>query len=61
MYGIKKPNPSRLWYVGHFFFGITVPICWFVWKDKNREMAKRHLIVGGVLAVIGYIAGFLAF
>jgi len=59
MYGMKKPSPSRWWYVGHFFFGITVPICWFVWKDRNREMAKRHLIRGAVLAVIGFAISYL--
>ncbi len=38
-------RPSPLWYIGHIFFWvITGLICYLVWKDRNIEAARRHLI-----------------
>ncbi len=39
-------SPSKMWYIAHvFFWVVTGIICYIVWKDDNRQMAKKHLIV----------------
>ena len=41
----KQESPSRLWYVGHMFFGILSGIlCFLKWRKTNRRMAIRHLL-----------------
>ena len=43
--GTFTETPSRLWYVAHVFFWIISGIiCYIVWKERNREAARRHLI-----------------
>ena len=38
-------TPSKIWYVGHLFFWIiTGLICYIIWKDRNLEAARSHLI-----------------
>ena len=38
-------RPSRMWYVGHVFFGLVSGlVCFLVWKDDNRRAANRHLV-----------------
>ena len=55
------PSPSRLWWIAHvFFWVISGLICYLVWKDRNRDAARKHLIhslwfplvVQGLLMVI---------
>ncbi len=41
----QKSYPSKIWYVGHFFLWIiTGLVCYLIWKDKNKEAARKHLI-----------------
>ncbi len=59
----QSPTPSKIWYVGHvFFWVITGLVCYVLWKDKNQEAARRHLIhsiwLGMVLPVAVFVAGF---
>ena len=44
-YSDTLATPSKVWWVAHVVFWIISGlICYLVWKDRNREAAKRHLI-----------------
>ena len=50
------PVPSKWWYVGHLFFWvITGLVVYILYKDTNREAARKHLIVSLVLGVVAAI------
>ncbi len=56
-------TPSKLWYVGHLFFWIiTGLICYILWKDRNLEAARKHLVhsiwLGLLLYVLTFAGGF---
>ncbi len=56
-------TPSKIWYVGHIFFWvITGLVCYILWKDKNLEAARKHLIhsiwLGLLLPIMVFAAGF---
>ena len=42
---VQAGSPSRLWWVAHVFcWVISGLVCYLVWKDRNREAARRHLV-----------------
>ena len=50
------PVPSKWWYVGHLFFWvITGLVVYILYKDTNKEAARKHLIVSLVLGVVAAI------
>ena len=52
--------PSKLWWIGHIFFGIiTGLICYILWKDENPKAAKKHLIHSIWLGFVAYIPFFV--
>ena len=58
-------TPSKIWYVGHLFLWvITGLVCYVVWKDKNAEAARKHLIhsiwLGLILPILAFGLGFAA-
>ena len=62
----QKSYPSKIWYVGHLFFGIiTGLICYIIWQDKNKEAARKHLIhsiwIGFIPVFIMILIAFLVF
>ena len=41
----KTETPSKIWYVGHLLFWVvTGLVCYVLWKDRNLEAARKHLI-----------------
>ena len=55
--GGKSPVPSKWWYVGHLFFWvITGLVVYILYKDTNREAARKHLIVSLVLGIVVFAA-----
>ncbi len=41
----NPPAPSKWWYIGHAFLGVITGLaCYVLYKDKNPQMARRHLI-----------------
>lgn len=54
--GAAAPVPSKWWYVGHLFFWvITGLVVYILYKDTNKEAARKHLIVSLVLGVVAAI------
>lgn len=50
-------RPSSAWYLLPIFFSfIGGLIMFFVLKDEDRKMAKKGLIVGIIMSVLGIIA-----
>ena len=38
-------TPPKIWYVAHIFLWIISGlVCYVLWKDENRQAAKRHLL-----------------
>ena len=53
----QPPVPSKWWYVGHaFFWVITGLVVYILYKDTNKEAARKHLIVSLVLGIVVAIA-----
>lgn len=53
----RPPVPSKWWYVGHaFFWVITGLVVYILYKDTNKEAARKHLIVSLVLGIVVAIA-----
>ena len=53
----SMPVPSKWWYVGHLFFWvITGLVVYILYKDTNREAARKHLIVSLVLGIVVFVA-----
>ena len=51
--GDRPPVPSKWWYVGHLFFWvITGLVVYILYKDTNKEAARKHLIVSLVLGIV---------
>lgn len=41
----SNETPSKFWYILHIFFGILTGIaCFLLWKDRNPQAARKHLI-----------------
>ncbi len=58
IHGDARQAPSRLWWVAHvFFWVISGLICYLVWKDRNNDAAKKHLIHSLWIPIVIY--GFL--
>ncbi len=56
----NERSPSKIWYVGHLFFWIiTGLICYIIWKDENKQMAKKHLIHSIWITFLWFIPYFL--
>ena len=54
------PVPSKWWYVGHLFFWvITGLVVYILYKDTNKEAARKHLIVSLVLGIVACVAVFV--
>ena len=60
----SPPVPSKWWYVGHaFFWIITGLVVYVLYKDTNKEAARRHLIVSiflGVVVAVVFVAIMVA-
>lgn len=58
--GDRLPVPSKWWYVGHLFFWvITGLVVYILYKDTNKEAARKHLIVSlvlGIVAMVGIVS-----
>ena len=55
----RLPVPSKWWYVGHLFFWlITGLVVYILYKDTNKEAARKHLIVSLVLGIVAAVAIF---
>ena len=53
----QPPVPSKWWYAGHaFFWVITGLVVYILYKDTNKEAARKHLIVSLVLGIVVAIA-----
>ena len=49
----SPPVPSKFWYVAHLFLWVISGLVVYVlYKDTNRAMARRHLIVSLVLGAV---------
>ena len=54
------PVPSKWWYVGHLFFWvITGLVVYILYKDTNKEAARKHLIVSLVLGIVACVVVFV--
>jgi len=55
----NKPSPRKLWYLVHLVLGglaiISGLVVYFLWKDRNAKAARRHLMVGVVISVLGVV------
>lgn len=62
-----EQSPHRLWYVMYILFWIPAGIaCYFVWKDRDKEEAKRQFWYSTWLGIfvwlmIGTVIEFLLF
>lgn len=49
-------RPCSVWYLLPIFFSIVGGlIMYFVLKDQNKSMAKKGLVIGITMSVIGFI------
>ena len=60
-----EETPNKLWWLGHVVFWIiTGLICYILWKDRNEQAARKHLIhsiwIGFVGPIVIFIIGFVA-
>lgn len=54
-----KPNPHWIWWFGHIILGVVSGLVVYVlYKDKNYEAAKMHLIASIIIWVVGTAASF---
>ena len=53
------PWPSRWWYIAHLFLGIVGGIVVFcLYRDRNPQAARRHLIISIILTVAPFAVLF---